>query len=152
MGNLKEQIYANKLRLCSSESRLQQQTVSSSQIMEKLFEWRNNLLERKLRSMNLGANGGSNLPPFSQQPATVPSAPQLNHLYSIVNKKTVNNRKRDEMRRHTVNIVQSNLHNPNTVGGSFGLWQLQQAVTCDRPDKFPFILPRFFWRCKMEIL
>lgn len=113
MGNLKEQIYANKLRLCSSESRLQQHTVSPSQIMEKLFEWRNNLLERKLRSMNLTANG--NRPSFSQPPAAVP-VPPLGHLYSIVNKKTVNNRKRDEMRRHTVNIVQSNLQSMNTVG------------------------------------
>lgn len=117
MGNLKEQIYANKLRLCSSESGLQQQTVSPSQIMEKLFEWRNNLLERKLRSMNLAANG-STMPSFGQPATSVPTAPSVNHLYSIVNKKTVNNRKRDEMRRHTVNIVQSNLHNPNTVGGS----------------------------------
>lgn len=119
MGNLKEQIYANKLRLCSSESRLQQQhTVSPSQIMEKLFEWRNNLLERKLRSMNLGING-SQLPQFSQPPIAAVPAPPLGHLYSIVNKKTVNNRKRDEMRRHTVNIMQSNLQSLNTVSFYF---------------------------------
>ena len=108
MGNLKEQIYANKLRLCSSESRIQQNTAISREIiMEKLKEWRKNLLERKLRSMNMISN--NNQLQFNQP------NPQLNHLYSIVNKKTVNNRKKDEMRRHTVNIVQSNLHSLNTV-------------------------------------
>lgn len=108
MGNLKEQIYANKLRLCSSESRIQQNAVISPQaIMEKLFEWRNNLLERKLRSMNGNLNGNQ-FGPLNSQPAE--PNPQLNHLYSIVNKKT-NPRKRDEARRHTV----TSLHSLNTV-------------------------------------
>lgn len=109
MGNLKEQIYANRLRLCSSESRIQHSSIVSPQeIMERLFEWRNNLLERKLRSMNIGNNG---LQQFNQ----IAPNPQLNHLYSIVQKKTVKP-KRDEMRRHTVNIVQSNgLETLNTV-------------------------------------
>lgn len=105
MGNLKEQIYANKLRLCSSESRIQQNVViSREEIMQRLLEWRKNLLERKLQSMN--GNQSTNLIGQSINQ----SNPPLNHLYSIVNKKTTN-KKRDEVRRHTVH----SLHSLNSV-------------------------------------
>lgn len=119
MGNLKEQIYANKLRQCSSESRIQNSALSSQEIMNKLIEWRNNLLEKKLKKMNNSIGSQQAIPPpmsILNTPVINQSNYQLNNqinppLYSVVNKRTINYRKREEARRYTINT----LHSLNTV-------------------------------------